>query len=385
MGLINPYGYTIEDVTPTWTDVGNVFETAVDSVARTQGQQKDYPAAGKINTMAYVLEEVRQKFAGGNLTLVGANAAVNQGDNTDTITNTVKVGATGTYFQKVDNAISGYDLGFEFSAQYDYFGLRVDDALRVLVTPTEFRANTDSAITNGTVGVRWSDVQTDDLSVGGNTTWDGDSPQITVGSGNGGPDVNNLADAASDFRTHWHKDAISAAAGSFRELYDTNQRMLMQYYDGAGYRNVTRIVNDTQYFIQEGAQGSSLTTFGNPSFTTTQSASLRLLSGPTGLPGVEFDDGGNIFGWNEVGQVFFMTAGGTENFRFDSAAIQPLNVQKNLGSTIFGRQFKALYLVDGIAAPGTPTGGAVTYIDSGDGDYKIKFSDGHVAVIAADS
>ncbi len=40
---------------------------------------------------------------------------------------------------------------------------------------------------------------------------------------------------------------------------------------------------------------------------------------------------------------------------------------------------------DGVTAPGTVSGKAIMYIDISDGDFKIRFSDGFVATIAADS
>lgn len=44
-----------------------------------------------------------------------------------------------------------------------------------------------------------------------------------------------------------------------------------------------------------------------------------------------------------------------------------------------------LQLEDGITAPGTVSGQAQLYVDTADGDLKVKFGDGFVAVIAADS
>ena len=44
-----------------------------------------------------------------------------------------------------------------------------------------------------------------------------------------------------------------------------------------------------------------------------------------------------------------------------------------------------LNLSDGITAPSTKTGLAQIYVDASDGDLKVKFGDGHVEVIAADS
>lgn len=46
---------------------------------------------------------------------------------------------------------------------------------------------------------------------------------------------------------------------------------------------------------------------------------------------------------------------------------------------------RALLLVDGVTAPATTAGWASLYVDSADGDLKVKFGDGFVRVIAADS
>ena len=42
-------------------------------------------------------------------------------------------------------------------------------------------------------------------------------------------------------------------------------------------------------------------------------------------------------------------------------------------------------LIDGVTAPGTAAGLAQIYIDTADGDLKVKFGDGHTVVLAADS
>ena len=44
-----------------------------------------------------------------------------------------------------------------------------------------------------------------------------------------------------------------------------------------------------------------------------------------------------------------------------------------------------IYLTDGVTAPSTATGWALIYVDTADGDLKVKFGDGHVEVIAADT
>ena len=42
-------------------------------------------------------------------------------------------------------------------------------------------------------------------------------------------------------------------------------------------------------------------------------------------------------------------------------------------------------LVDGVTAPATAAGKASIYVDSADGDLKVKFADGTTKVIAADT
>jgi hypothetical protein len=44
-----------------------------------------------------------------------------------------------------------------------------------------------------------------------------------------------------------------------------------------------------------------------------------------------------------------------------------------------------LMIIDGITAPATASGYARIYVDTADGDLKVKFGDGHVTVIAADT
>jgi prefoldin subunit 5 len=48
-------------------------------------------------------------------------------------------------------------------------------------------------------------------------------------------------------------------------------------------------------------------------------------------------------------------------------------------------RFNTLYLLDGVSAPSTASGWAILYVDGSDGDLKVKFGDGTVTVIAADT
>ena len=48
-------------------------------------------------------------------------------------------------------------------------------------------------------------------------------------------------------------------------------------------------------------------------------------------------------------------------------------------------RMNVLYLTDGLTAPSTASGWALLYVDTADGDLKVKFGDGTVAVIAVDT
>ncbi len=185
------------------------------------------------------------------------------------------------------------------------------------------------------------------FAVTGNVTMSGDSPILTIGSGNGGPDINYLADAASDFRTHWHKDSASAALGSYRQLYDNGQKMLMQYHDGTAYRSVTRIVSATQYFLMEGAQGPCTITVGG-TVNTGDSAKLVLRAGATGKPGTQYVDSGNESLFDEGAQEYLWSISGGNKMKLTAAGLALS------GST------KILSMVTGV-----PTGGA-------DGDFALR-------------
>lgn len=53
-------------------------------------------------------------------------------------------------------------------------------------------------------------------------------------------------------------------------------------------------------------------------------------------------------------------------------------------SQVFG-SFNQLSVIDGVSAPSTVAGSALIYVDSADGDLKIKFGDGTVKTIATDT
>jgi len=77
----------------------------------------------------------------------------------------------------------------------------------------------------------------------------------------------------------------------------------------------------------------------------------------------------NVAGYDSAGTII-ASVGGTGALQVKSHGI------KTVGD---------IRLTDGKAAPAQEAGYAILYVDSADGDLKVKFGDGHVAVIAADS
>jgi hypothetical protein len=76
----------------------------------------------------------------------------------------------------------------------------------------------------------------------------------------------------------------------------------------------------------------------------------------------------------------------TGNIRIDTAG--PAGVEfRGLSSadTVTGFTMREMALIDGTTAPSTRAGYATIYVDSADGDLKVKFGDGTVKTIATDS
>lgn len=60
-----------------------------------------------------------------------------------------------------------------------------------------------------------------------------------------------------------------------------------------------------------------------------------------------------------------------------SARVEALEVKE--------QKYRSLALIDGITAPATYSGFALIYVDTADGDLKIKFGDGTVKTIVIDT
>jgi len=71
----------------------------------------------------------------------------------------------------------------------------------------------------------------------------------------------------------------------------------------------------------------------------------------------------------------------------DSTGLFTLGAGAGVGISLAGTegvraQAEGVSVIDGVTAPSTVTGRAIIYVDSADGDLKVKFADGHTAVVA---
>lgn len=97
---------------------------------------------------------------------------------------------------------------------------------------------------------------------------------------------------------------------------------------------------------------------------------------------------GSILGLG-TNQLAVDVGGGSGDYEFNENSFDPLtDVSYALGAS--NRRFTKAYmqtlaLVDGISAPSTLAGHAQIYVDTADGDLKVKFGDGTTKVISADT
>jgi hypothetical protein len=98
---------------------------------------------------------------------------------------------------------------------------------------------------------------------------------------------------------------------------------------------------------------------------------------------------GNWISYNSTTDTYSFRNNGTDRFSISPTAAFPgVDASLSLGTT--GRRFtnvftQGLTLVDGVTAPATIAGHAVIYVDTADGDLKIKFADGTVKTIVIDT
>jgi len=100
--------------------------------------------------------------------------------------------------------------------------------------------------------------------------------------------------------------------------------------------------------------------------------------------GTNSDDGGIRYGGGAGSEIMVFRARNSDRLGLHSTAMYPTtDDQLWLGGS--SNNYKGLYIIDGVTAPGTPSTGAVLYVDSITGDLTCKFSDGFTATVAADA
>lgn len=129
------------------------------------------------------------------------------------------------------------------------------------------------------------------------------------------------------------------------------------------------------------ADGKTLTCSNTLTFTGTDSSSVAFGTGGTVLysagvltsalgtvsaPGLTFTGDTNTGVYSSDADTINVTTAGAEKARIDSAGV--------------------LWILDGITAPGASVSGmAGIFVDTADGDLKVRFADGTVKVIVADT
>jgi hypothetical protein len=89
-------------------------------------------------------------------------------------------------------------------------------------------------------------------------------------------------------------------------------------------------------------------------------------------------------GYNVSGAVVQFSVAPPNLSTIEVMVIEVLPVGATTASQVSG-SFNQLSIIDGVSAPSTVAGSALIYVDSADGDLKIKFGDGTVKTIATDT
>ena len=132
-----------------------------------------------------------------------------------------------------------------------------------------------------------------------------------------------------------------------------------------GYFSINGLATDLtvpfNVFTRAGVQLLSLSATGELNTTTNLITNGNVRAGASGA-----------FYWNGLAQ-FRSPANGDVSIR-------------NAANSAYGRLLAdSLDVTDGITAPGTTSGRAKIYVDTADGDLKIKFGDGTVKTIVVDT
>lgn len=116
---------------------------------------------------------------------------------------------------------------------------------------------------------------------------------------------------------------------------------------------------------------------------------IRVGDGSAGTPSMSFLSHTDM-GFYTTSSVLGVTVGGTLHFYIPTTGHLRINSNNTQDIGEAGGSARTVYtgilaLIDGVTAPSTVAGQAFVYVDTSDGDAKIKFGDGTVKVIADDT
>ena len=196
--------------------------------------------------------------------------------------------------------------------------------------------------------------------------------------------------------------ALTAPAATDEiEVYDAsaaaNVRLALSYVALTGTANVFTAAQTVAY----AATTNNQLVIRNSSYSSTDSAgALGVYFGWSnhGVRAIEFEKySTNMSRLNLYSEYGFSSAHLSASFdrdllRFFTSATERVRITSGghvlIGTTTDSGQLTvngAMALVDGMTAPGTTSGWAKIYVDSADGDLKVKFGDGTVKTLATDT
>jgi hypothetical protein len=166
-----------------------------------------------------------------------------------------------------------------------------------------------------------------------------------------------------------YKDATPTGAARFTYNTAAANTISLGVYDGASWTDPFRVTT-TQALVT------------TTTASTGTSSGALVVSGGVGVAGAIVTGGIVRCG----GSNGLSLGSDTGNIRIDTAG--PAGVEfRGLSSadTVTGFTMREMALIDGTTAPSTRAGYATIYVDTADGDLKVKFGDGTVKTIATDS
>jgi hypothetical protein len=240
------------------------------------------------------------------------------------------------------------------------------NTLSVYSTTASTTTSTGALVVSGGVGIAKQIVAGEDITI----------DPIDASPENLAPEVAFCRSASLATATSVLAFGSSSRIGLLRGYHDGADQVEWRFgsYIGSTFNEQMRLGGTS-------ATSSSLTLYGTTASTSTSSGAL-VVSGGVGVA-KEIVTGGII----RCGGSNGLSLGSdTGNIRIDTAG--PAGVEfRGLSSadTVTGFTMREMALIDGTTAPSTRAGYATIYVDTADGDLKVKFGDGTVKTIATDS